>query len=300
MQNKKKLIVILGPTASGKTKLAIEIAKNFSTEIVSADSRQIYKDIPISTAQPSKEELASVKHHLIGNLPLTHSHNAADFAKEGITILEKIFEESDYAVLCGGTGLYIDALCYGIDAMPDVPEELIKKLNERAQSEGLEALVSELEKLDPLHHSVVDRKNAHRIIRALSVCLVANRPYSSFKTNPNIKRNFDIIKIGIEPTKETLHQNITTRIEAMFKNGLVEEAKNVYKYKNEKSTNTIGLKEIFSFIDNRKSIESAKAEVALHTKQYAKRQLTWFRRCKHTKWLKEPNLEESLKFILKK
>ena len=280
----KTLIVILGPTAIGKTALSIKLARHFNTEIISSDSRQLFKEMKIGTAVPSTEELNSVKHHFIGNLSISDYYNVSKFEKEALHKLDDIFLKNNLAIMVGGSGLYIDAVCKGIDDLPDPDKKLRHEINEIFKSSGIEALQKKLKELDPEYYLIVDLKNPKRLMRAIEVCLQTGKTYTSLRKNKTGKRDFNIIKIGLNCEREKLFERINLRVDKMIKKGLLDEVKELYKHKNLNSLNTVGYKEIFDFLDNKTTFEQAIENIKTNTRRYAKRQLTWFKRDEAIKW----------------
>ena len=285
--NKKKLIVIVGPTASGKTKLAIKLAKQLDAEIISADSRQFYREMEIGTAKPSLKELAEVKHHFINNLSVKDTYTAGIFKKEVDLFLKKYFKLNDNIILVGGSGLYIDSIINGMDDLPVVNKKIRDKINLLFKNKGLEFLKDELKRLDPNYYKLVDVNNHRRIIRALEVCYHSNKPYSSFlQKKKKIYKKYDVIVIGLNPSRELLYKNINYRVDLMINKGLVNEVKSLLKFKDLNSLNTVGYKEIFKFLDKKITLEEAVEKVKSNTRKYSKRQITWFKRNKNIIWFK--------------
>ena len=298
--NNKYLIVVVGPTASGKTALGIKLAKYFNTEIISADSRQIYKGLYIGTAQPTYEERSEIKHHLIDFIDLDKKYTVKDFENDSLEIINKLFSSKDILLVVGGTGLYIDALCNGIDDIPNIPEEIESEVNILFKEQGKEKCVEELKKLDNNCNKHIDLNNPHRVIRALKVIKTTGKPiYDFFKIKKTI-RPFVPIFIGINLPKETLKDRIIIRTNNMIKNGLLKEAENFIKYKDCNSLQTIGYKEIYEYILNKKqNIENTINDIIIHTSQYAKRQMTWFKKNKDIFWLTKLNIEDVINYIEK-
>ena len=271
-----KLIVITGPTAVGKTAFAIEMAKNLNTEIVSCDSRQMYSQMRIGTAVPTSEELSAVQHYFIGNLSIHDYYNVSMYEQECLQLLDKLFIKHDTVIMCGGSGLYIDAVCKGIDDFPSVDPEIRKAVTTRFETDGIEYLRRQLSLLDPEHYSKVDLRNHKRIMKAIEVCLQTGKPYSSFLTAQHRKRPFEIEKIVLTLPREELFNRINRRTTLMMEQGLLEEVKNLYPYRNLNALNTVGYKELFAYLDGRHSLETAVDLIQRNTRRYAKRQLTWF------------------------
>ncbi|MDO4780202.1 MAG: tRNA (adenosine(37)-N6)-dimethylallyltransferase MiaA [Bacteroides sp.] len=287
------LIVIVGPTGVGKTELSLRIAEKYSTEIVSADSRQIYKDIKIGTAAPTDEQLARVKHHLVGQLSLSDYYSAAKYEEEAISCLNEIFSRKDVAVLTGGSMMYIDAVCNGIDDIPTVDEITRATLLKRYEDEGLERLCAELRVFDPQYYKIVDQKNPKRVIHALEICYMTGKTYTSFRTNTKKERPFKIVKIGLNRERAELYDRINLRVDEMMKQGLLEEVKSVAEYKMCNSLNTVGYKEIFKYLDGEWSLDFAVEKIKQNSRIYSKKQITWFKRDENIKWF-HPNQEKEI------
>ncbi len=284
------LIVVCGPTAVGKTKLAIQLAKQLNTEIISADSRQLYREIPIGTAQPSADELAAVPHHFIANRSIEEDYNAGMFERDALQLLDKLFTNHKYVICCGGTGLYIKALCHGLDEVPKADETVRAALNQRLQTEGLASLQEELKKLDPVHHERMDSQHPQRVIRALEVCLTSGKPFSSFHGGKSQDRPFKVIKIGLELPRETLNQRINERVDEMLENGWLQEAKNVFEMRHLNALNKVGYKELFSHLAGEISLEEAVEKIKTNTRRFAKRQMTWFKKDNSIIWVGDGSL----------
>lgn len=293
----KFLIIILGPTAVGKTSLAIEIAKHFSSEIISADSRQFYKELKIGTSFPSDKELASAKHHFLGNLSVDDYYNVSRFEKDVLAFLSNYFINNKNSIMVGGSGLYINAVCSGIDDLPDPDDQIRNKLKDDLLDFGIDDLRKRLKELDPEYYSIVDISNPNRIIRALEICLQTGKKYSELRTQKIKKRDFNIIKIGLYKEIEQLYQIINTRVDSMVASGLVEEARNLLKFKELNALNTVGYKELFSYFDNAISLEEAIKKIKTNTRHYAKRQLTWFRKDKSIKWFLPEETQEIINYL---
>lgn len=275
---KKHLIVIAGPTGIGKTNLAVNLAKYYQTEIISCDSRQFYKEMCIGTAVPTKSELEEVKHHFIQNLSIKDEYTVGEFEKDALTSIEALHQKNNVAIMVGGSGLYIDAVCKGLDDFPKIQPEVRTSLNERLVHEGIKSLEQELVSLDPDYHKIVDKSNPHRIIRALEVCLSSGKPYSSFRNKQKKTRAFNTIKIILNRDREMLYQRINRRVNQMMEEGLLEEARALYKFKDLNALQTVGYKELFAYLEGERSLENAVDEIKKNTRRYAKRQMTWFRR----------------------
>ena len=275
---KKHLIVIAGPTGIGKTNLAVNLAKYYQTEIISCDSRQFYKEMCIGTAVPTKSELEEVKHHFIQNLSIKDEYTVGEFEKDALTSIEALHQKNNVAIMVGGSGLYIDAVCKGLDDFPKIQPEVRTSLNERLVHEGIKSLEQELVSLDPDYHKIVDKSNPHRIIRALEVCLSSGKPYSSFRNKQKKTRAFNTVKIILNRDREMLYQRINRRVNQMMEEGLLEEARALYKFKDLNALQTVGYKELFAYLEGEGSLENAVDEIKKNTRRYAKRQMTWFRR----------------------
>ncbi len=280
----KKLIVIVGPTAVGKTDLSIKIAKQLNTVIISADSRQIYKELKIGTAVPSDEQLNAVKHYFIGNKSIHDYYNVSLFEMEVLELLNELFKEKDTVLMVGGSTLYIDTVCYGIDDFPRVDPEIRKSLMNRLETEGIESLRFDLKRLDPEHYKTVDLKNHKRILKALEICIMTGKPYSEQLTHSRKVRDFEIQKIGLNREREELFANINSRVVKMIDEGLIEEAKSFYQFKNLNSLNTVGYKELFAHFDGQCTQEQAIEQIKVNTRRYAKRQITWFKKDETMQW----------------
>lgn len=293
----KTLIVLTGPTGIGKTKTGIEIAKHFNTEIVSSDSRQIFKELSIGTAVPNKTERAEVQHHFIHSHSIIENYNASRYETEALQLLKKLFQKHNTIIMVGGSMLYIDAICKGIDSMPDADPEIRNNLKTRLENEGLESLRLQLKKIDPEYYKKVDLKNPNRIIHALEISLMTGLPYSSFRSNTRKKRPFSILKIGLNCNREILHKRINKRVDNMVEEGLIEEAKTVYPQKNLNSLNTVGYRELFAWFDGEISKEKAIELIKRNSRRYARKQITWFRRDEDLKWFEPNQTQEIINFI---
>ncbi len=280
----KTLISIVGPTAIGKTALSIHLAQAFSTEILSADSRQFYKEIPIGTAAPSKNELAAAPHHFIHNRSINEDYSVGDYEREAIEMLDKLFKDHKLLILVGGSGLYIKSLIEGLDNFPEIDQEIREQLNDRLLNEGLEPLKMQLEQLDPEYYNKIDHNNPHRVIRALEVCIGTGKTFSSFLYQPKATRDFRTISIGLTAPREEIYERINRRVDIMMDEGLLEEAQELYPQRRLNALNTVGYKELFSFFEGRIGLETAVEEIKMNSRRYAKRQLTWFKKNKETTW----------------
>lgn len=278
------LIVITGPTGVGKTATAIGIAQALSAEIISADSRQLYRDIPVVTAAPTAEQLALVPHHFVGTLGLDEYYSAAQFESDVLELLPRLFDKSPYAVMCGGSMLYIDAVCKGIDDIPTISDEVRRRVYAEYEQYGLEYMLNRLKQLDPEHYEVVDRCNYKRVVHAVEICLQAGVPYSRLRTNQAKPRPFRIIKIGLNLPRDQLFERINKRVIDMIDGGLLDEARRVYPLRHLNSLNTVGLKELFAYFDGTMDYETAVARIQKNTRVYAKKQLTWYAKDTDMRW----------------
>ena len=293
----KWLIVLLGPTGIGKTQLAVELAQAIPTEILSADSRQFYREMKIGTACPSPEQLSAVQHHLIGHISIHDYYNASMFEMDALAILENLFQTYSKVILTGGSGLYIDALCNGIDDLPSVDQGIRKQLQQKFRDKGLEWLREELLRLDPVHYEKVDIHNPKRILKALEVCYLTGKTYSSFLTQPKKERDFSILKIGLKMDRELLYERINLRVDQMMQDGLAEEARSLLPFRHLNALNTVGYKELFDYFDEKISLEKAVELIKRNSRHYAKRQLTWFARDKEIKWFSPDEKDQILHLI---
>ena len=297
---KPVLVVIAGPTASGKTNLAIQVAKVFNTEIISVDSRQVYKEISIGTAKPSESELSAVKHHFINSNSIFQELNAGLYEQQALGILEKLFIKKNIAIAVGGTGLYIKALTKGLDHLPSVSKECRNELNLKYLQDGLDPLRQQLKQLDPEYYEKIDLNNAQRIIRALEICLTTGLPYSQFRKNSVLDRPFDTLLLCLNLPREELYLRINQRVDRMMNDGLLEEARTWYNFKEIRSLQTIGYSEMFDYLDGKYSLALAVEKIKQHTRNFAKRQLTWFRNQDQFEWLPSTELEPIINMINQK
>jgi len=291
------LIVILGPTGIGKTDLSIEIAQEFNTEIISSDSRQVYKELKIGTAVPSDEQLSKVKHHFIGNKSIYDYYNASMFEFEVLDTLEILFKKYKQVVMTGGSGMYINAVCDGIDELPTIDQKLREDLIKKHEKEGIESLRMQLKMLDPVSYDKIDLKNPKRILKALEVSLQTGKPYSTFLTESKKKREFKIIKVGLQREREELYERINLRVDQMVEEGLIDEAKRYYKDRKLNSLNTVGYKELFNYFDGSITKEKAIELIKRNSRHYAKRQISWFSRDKDIVWFHPEKKESIVEFI---
>lgn len=284
VRNKKTLITVVGPTAIGKTRMAIALAQHFGTEIISCDSRQFYKEMTIGTAVPTADELAMVPHHFIQHKSVTEVYTVGDFEREALAKLNELFGKHEVVVMVGGSGLYVNAVLYGLDDFPEVPDTIRQELNARYEAEGIAPLQAQLRELDPLQYTQMDTNNPQRMIRALEVCLASGRPYSSFLKKKEISRDFESIVIGLTAEREEVYQRINDRVEQMLENGLLIEAQNLFHYRHLNALQTVGYQELFAFFERKMSLAEAVEEIKKNTRRFAKRQYTWFNKNKEIQW----------------
>jgi tRNA dimethylallyltransferase len=291
------LIVLVGPTAVGKTALGIKLAKHYGTEIISADSRQMIKELHIGTAVPSDEELAQAKHHFIKSISVTEYYNASMFENEVHGLLQQLFLKYPAILMVGGSTLYVDAVCYGIDDLPTVDTDLRKQLMEQYHNEGIDFLRRQLKILDPEHYLKVDLHNPNRMLKAIEISLMTGKPYSSLLTATRKKRDFNIIKIGVNRERQELYQRINQRVDTMILDGLVDEVKSLLYARNSNALKTVGYREIFNYLDGNVTLEEAIEQIKTNTRRYAKRQITWFSRDKNMPWFHPDQTEQILEYI---
>lgn len=302
----KKLIVITGPTAVGKTDLCMEIARHFDIPIINADSRQLFQQLPIGTAQPTKEQLGRVRHYFVGTLDIQDYYSASKYEQDVMELLQQLFSDSDYALLSGGSMMYIDAVCNGIDDIPTVDDETRALMKRRLAEEGLEALVEELKQLDPEHYELVDRQNPRRVVHALEICHMTGKTYTSFRKADQKKktsgslgqhRPFDIIKIGLNREREELYNRINSRVDQMMADGLLKEAETMLPYRGANALNTVGYKELFNYFDGIWDLTEAVERIKGNTRRYARKQLTWFKRDQQMRWFHPEDQESIMNYI---
>ena len=296
-KNNKKIILIVGPTAIGKTKLSIELANAFNTEIISCDSRQFYKELKIGSAPPNAKELAAVKHHFIHHLSVTEDYNAGEFEINAIAKIKELHKTKDTIIVVGGSGLYVDAICKGFDKMPEIPNQIRKKLNLKLKEKGLMWLQNEVKKVDPNFYTICDQQNPQRLLRALEIFIATSKTFSSYKSATPKERPFEIIKIGLTTEREILYKRINTRVDKMLENGLLEEVESLIPFQQKNALQTVGYNEIFAFYKNECTLEKAVENIKQNTRRFAKRQLTWFRKDKNIIWF-EPNQISKIKTFI--
>lgn len=293
----KRLVVLLGPTGVGKTELSLSLAEHLKSPILSADSRQLYADLQIGTAAPTADQLARVKHYFVGTLHLTDYYSAAQYEADVIREMERLFLDHDSLLLTGGSMMYIDAVCKGIDDIPTVDEETRRYMMEHYQKDGLEALQQELKELDPEHYEIVDLKNPKRVIHALEICRMTGKTYTSFRKAEIKERPFEVLYIGLNRPREELFQRINSRVDQMMADGLLEEVRSVLPYRNENSLNTVGYKELFAYLDGNCTLDFAIEKIKKNTRVYAKKQLTWFKKNEQIHWFHPDEKEKIIRFI---
>lgn len=293
----KTLIVILGPTGIGKTELSLQVAEHLATPIINADSRQIFSEIPIGTAAPTREQQSRVKHYFVGNHHIDDYYSASMFEEDVMKTLEHIFKESDTALMSGGSMMYIDAVCNGIDDIPTIDEQTRATMKRRLETEGLAALLEELKVLDYDHWKIVDHNNPRRVVHALEICKMTGKTYTSFRQNITKKRPFNIMKIGLTLDRATLYDRINRRVEEMIEHGLEAEARSVYDKRELNALNTVGYKEMFEYFDGTTTLEEAIFKIQSNTRRYCRKQQTWFKRDPSIKWFNPCEIKEIIKHI---
>ena len=293
----KTLIVILGPTGIGKTELSLRVAEHLATPIINADSRQIFSEIPIGTAAPTREQQSRVKHYFVGNHHIDDYYSASMFEEDVMKTLGHIFKESDTALMSGGSMMYIDAVCNGIDDIPTIDEQTRSTMKRRLETEGLDALLEELKVLDYEHWKIVDHNNPRRVVHALEICKMTGKTYTSFRQNITKKRPFNIMKIGLTLDRATLYDRINRRVEEMIEHGLEAEARSVYDKRELNALNTVGYKEMFEFFDGTTTLEEAIFKIQSNTRRYCRKQQTWFKRDPSIKWFNPCEIKEIIKHI---
>lgn len=293
----KTLIVITGPTAVGKTALCLDVAKHFHIPIINADSRQIFRELKIGTAPPTEAQMQQVHHDFVGMLGLDDYYSASLFEQQVLELLDRQFLTSDYALMAGGSMMYIDAVCDGIDDIPTIDDQTRTMMKQRLADEGLEALCEELRQRDPEYYEIVDRQNPRRVVHALEICLMTGKTYTSFRKREKRQRPFNIIKIGLNRPREELYDRINRRVDQMMADGLLEEARALYPKRHLNALNTVGYKELFDYIDGRWPLEEAVERIKGNTRRYARKQLTWFKKDKSIRWFHPDETETIIKYI---
>ena len=293
----KTLLIIVGPTAVGKTALCVRLAKWLNTDIVSADSRQFYRELSIGTAKPTTDEMQSVRHHFIDSHSISEYYSAGDFERDCLQLLEELFKTKEVVILTGGSGMFIKAITDGLDDMPEAPLALREHLEERAEKEGLAILAAELQQLDPVYYQEVDKHNHQRIVRALEVCLSTGKPFSSFRKSEKVQRSFRMLKICLNRPREELYSRIDTRMDAMLSQGLVAEAQSLTAYRNHNALQTVGYKEVFEYLDGNYEYAEMLRLLKRNSRRYAKRQLTWFRNQDEFEWFEADDEAKLLEYL---
>ncbi len=294
----KTLIVITGPTAVGKTDLCLELATHLGIPIINADSRQIYRELKIGTAAPTEEQLRQVRHYFVGTLGLNDYYSASIYEQEVMQLLGTLFQTSDYALLSGGSMMYIDAVCNGIDDIPTVDDHTRETLKRRLEEEGLESLCEQLRQLDPEHYEQVDRKNPRRVVHALEICLMTGRTYTSFRKNERKERPFRIIKIGLTRERDIIYERINSRVDQMMERGFLDEARSVYAQRHLNALNTVGYKELFAYLDGVWPLDEAVERIKGNTRRYARKQLTWYKKDPLITWFSPDDKQHILELAL--
>ena len=295
----KKLIVLTGPTAVGKTAVSLDIAKHFGIPVINADSRQIFKELKIGTARPTEEEMQEVKHYFVGTLGIEDYYSASLYEQQVLELLEKEFQSHEYALLSGGSMMYIDAVCDGIDDIPTIDDNTRALMKQRLKDEGLEALVEELKRLDPEYYEIVDRQNPRRVVHALEICVMTGQTYTSFRKRSKKERPFRIIKIGLDRPREELYNRINARVDQMMNDGLLDEVKALYPKKDLNALNTVGYKELFDYLDGRWPLEEAVERIKGNTRRYARKQLTWYKKDEQIRWFHPDDKQAIINYISK-
>ena len=294
----KILLVITGPTAVGKTQLCLDIARHFDIPIINADSRQIYKELSIGTAKPSAEEQQLVKHYFVGTLSLQDYYSASLFETQVIDLLSTLFKTSDYALMAGGSMMYIDAVCDGIDDIPTIDDKTRATMKQRLADEGLPKLCEELQRLDPEYYEIVDRQNPKRVVHALEICTMTGRTYTSFRQRNKKQRPFRIVKIGLNREREELYKRINARVDMMMQQGLLKEAEALYPMRDQNALNTVGYKELFDYFDGRWPLDEAVERIKGNTRRYARKQLTWYKKDPQIRWFHPDQKKEIIDYII--
>ncbi len=296
-QGVAKLIVIIGPTAVGKTDLTIRLAHHYGIQVINADSRQIYRELPIGTAAPTAEQLRQAHHYFVGTKSIHDYYNASMYEQEVLALCRQLDAQSDIHLLSGGSMMYIDAVCNGIDDIPTIRDDIRQQMKQRYHDEGLPSLLDDLKRLDPEHYAIVDRNNYRRVIHALEICYQTGKTYTSFRLNEKKPRPFEIIKIGINRQRDELYNRINDRVDQMLRQGMLAEAESLYQYRSLNALNTVGYKELFAYFDGQWPLEEAVERIKGNTRRYARKQLTWFQRDQSIKWFAPDEEDKILKYI---
>ena len=295
---KKTLIVITGPTAVGKTALCLDLATHFGIPIINADSRQIYRELRIGTARPTEEQMQQTKHYFVGTLGLEDYYSASLFEQQVLELLSQLFLSHDYALLTGGSMMYIDAVCDGIDDIPTIDDETRALMKQRLAEEGLERLCEDLKRLDPEYYEIVDKQNPRRVVHALEICTMTGQTYTSFRRREKRERPFRIIKIGLNRQREELYTRINQRVDEMMASGLLDEVKTMYPKRSLNALNTVGYKELFDYLDGRWSLEEAVERIKGNTRRYARKQLTWYKKDEQIRWFHPDEITTIIDYII--
>lgn len=296
----KTLIVITGPTAVGKTQLCLDIARHFDIPVINADSRQIYKELSIGTAKPTDAEMQGIKHYFVGTLSLHDYYSASLFEQQVLEVLEDLFKTSNYALMSGGSMMYIDAVCDGIDDIPTIDDITRETMKRRLEEEGLEKLCEELQRLDPEYYAIVDRQNPKRVVHALEICTMTGKTYTSFRKREKKQRPFKIVKIGLNRDRDELYHRINVRVDQMMQQGLLKEAESVYALRKQNALNTVGYKELFIYLEGQWPLEEAIERIKGNTRRYARKQLTWYKKDPNIRWFHPDQKEDIINYILSK
>lgn len=296
-KDKKRLIVVVGPTAVGKTAMGIQLANHYGTEVISADSRQFYKEMTIGTAKPDLEELALAKHHFIDSHSIAEDYSAGDFERDALAKLTEIFAHNDVAVMVGGSGLFVRAVCEGLDNLPKAPAEIREQLNATFEAEGIEPLQERLKAVDPAYYATVDISNSQRVIRALEVYEATGKPFSSYHVSDLARRPFEVVTIGLNMDRAKLYERINLRVGIMMEKGLLAEVESLKAYQQKPALQTVGYAEIFDYFDGKLSLEEAVDKIKQHSRQYAKRQITWFKKYGNTTWFEPQDITGIIQFL---
>lgn len=291
------LVILLGPTGVGKTELSLRVAEHFGSPIISSDSRQLYKDLPVGTAAPTPEQMARVKHYMVGTLNLTDYYSASNFEEDVLSLLQTLHQTKPTVVMTGGSMMYIDAISKGIDEIPTVTPEIREAIYTQFEREGLENILEELKVSDPVHYDEVDRMNYKRVIHAVEICRMTGEPYSSFRTNSRKQRPFNIIKVGLTRDREELYNRINRRVDQMLTDGFLEEAHKVYPFRHLNSLNTVGYKELFKYIDGEWPLDLAVEKIKRNSRVYARKQMTWFKRDEEIRWFHPEKEDEIIQYL---
>ncbi len=295
----KTLVILLGPTGVGKTELSLRLAEHYNTSIISSDSRQLYKDLKIGTAAPTTEQMERIKHYMVGQLELTDYYSASAFEEDVLSLLNQLFNTTPVVVMAGGSMMYIDAVCNGIDDIPTVTPEIRNRIYAQFEQEGLAPILEELKAADPIHYDEVDKMNYKRVIHAVEICRMTGKPYSSFRTSIKKNRPFNIIKIGLNRDREELCERINLRVDQMIADGLIEEARQVYPHRHLNSLNTVGYKELFQYFEDNWTLDFAVEKIKRNSRVYARKQMTWFKRDNEITWFHPEQEQEIIEHIKK-